>query len=59
VRLVLRPARFERLVAEGRERCAAGVRELVSAKLEPLTDELADQVWARVKPLLARVTRAP
>ena len=59
VRLVLRSARFDRLVAQGRERCAASVRELVAAKLEPLTDELADQVWVRVKPLLARATRAP
>jgi hypothetical protein len=57
VRLVLRPARFDRLLAQGRERCAASVRELVSAKLAPLTDELADQVWARVKPLLARATQ--
>jgi hypothetical protein len=54
VRLVLRRARFERLVAQGRERCEASVRELVGAKLAPLSDELADQVWARVKPLLAR-----
>jgi len=57
VRLVLRRARFDRLVAQGRERCAASVRELAAAKLEPLTDELADQVWARVKPLLARATQ--
>jgi hypothetical protein len=57
VRLALRRARFERLVANGRERCAASVRELVGAKLEPLTDELAEQVWARVKPLLARATQ--
>ncbi len=56
VRLALRRARFERLVVNGRERCAASVRELVGTKLEPLTDELADQVWARVKPLLARAT---
>jgi hypothetical protein len=57
LRLVLRRGRFDRLVAQGRERCAASVRELVAAKLEPLTDELADQVWARVKPLLARATQ--
>lgn len=57
VRLVLRRGRLDRLVAQGRERCAASVRELVAAKLEPLTDELADQVWARVKPLLARATQ--
>jgi hypothetical protein len=57
VRVALRSKRFERLVASGRERCAASVRTLVAAKLEPLTDELADQVWARVKPLLARATR--
>jgi hypothetical protein len=56
VRLVLRRGRFERLLGRGRERCAASVREHVSARLAPLTDELADQVWARVKPLLARAT---
>jgi hypothetical protein len=58
VRLALRRARFDRLVASGRERCAASVRSLVSAKLEPLTDELADQVWGRVKPLLGRATQS-
>jgi hypothetical protein len=58
VRLALRRARFERLVVNGRQRCAASVRELVAAKLDPLTDELADQVWARVKPLLARATQS-
>jgi hypothetical protein len=57
VRLGLRRGRMERLVARGRERCAASVRELALAKLEPLTDALADQVWARVKPLLARATQ--
>jgi hypothetical protein len=56
VRLALRRARFERLLGRGRERCAASVRERVAARLAPLTDELADQVWARVKPLLARAT---
>jgi hypothetical protein len=58
VRLALRPARFERLKTTGRERCASSVRELVATKLEPLTDELADQVWVRVKPLLARAVAA-
>ena len=58
VRLALRRARFDRLLARGRERCQASVRELVATKLEPLTDELADQVWARVKPLLARAAAA-
>ena len=57
VLLALRRARFERLVVNGRDRCAASVRELVGAKLAPLTDELAEQVWARVKPLLARATQ--
>jgi hypothetical protein len=54
LRLALPSGRFERIVAEGRERCRSAVRELVGAKLEPLTDELADQVWARIKPLLAQ-----
>jgi hypothetical protein len=58
VRLALRPARFERLKSNGRERCASSVRELIATKLEPLTDELADQVWGRVKPLLARAVAA-
>ena len=58
VRLALRRTRFDRLLARGRERCERSVRELVAAKLEPLTDQLADQVWARVKPLLARATQA-
>lgn len=53
VRTALRKQRFERLVAEGRERCLATVRGLTTDKLEPLTDEMADQIWRRVKPVLA------
>jgi hypothetical protein len=53
VRAALRERRFEELVAQGREQCLATVRRLMAGRLEPLADEMADQIWRRVKPVLA------
>ena len=52
-RLLLRRRRFERLIQQGRERCRAAVQERIEAQLEPLTPEIAHQVWLEVRPLVA------
>jgi hypothetical protein len=52
-RILLRHRRLERLLGEGRERCRAAVRGNVEAELEPLTPEIAHQVWLEVRPLVA------
>jgi Protein of unknown function (DUF2868) len=52
VRAVLRESRFERIVRSGRESCLSAVRERMQARLEPLTDQLAAEVWKQVKPVL-------
>jgi hypothetical protein len=57
-RTALGTARLERLVAHGRERCHFAVRERIGEKLEPLAQQIAHQIWQRVRPLLAtRPTR--
>jgi hypothetical protein len=52
-RLLLRRRRLERLIQQGRERCRAAVQERIEAQLEPLTPEIAHQVWLEVRPLVA------
>jgi hypothetical protein len=57
VRTVLWESRMERLVTDGRERCAASVRELVQRELGSLTPEIADEIWRRLKPVLGEQQR--
>jgi hypothetical protein len=52
-RLLLRRKRLERLVGRGRDRCRAAVTERIVAQLEPMTPEIAHQVWLEVRPLVA------
>ena len=52
VRLALWSSRFERLVADGRTACGKEVRTVVSRELGPLTNAIAEQIWARVRPVL-------
>jgi hypothetical protein len=51
LRLALRPRRLERLLSEARERCRLSVTRLLRTELDPTTDELADQIWSRLKTL--------
>jgi len=53
VRVLLRRRRLERLIDQGRGRCRAAVKERIEAQLEPLTPEIAHQVWLEVRPLVA------
>jgi hypothetical protein len=52
-RLVLGRSRLERLIERGRSRSLASVKERIQAELEPLTPEIAHQVWLGVRPLVA------
>jgi hypothetical protein len=52
-RNVLGTARLDRLIADGRDRCHFAVKQRIGDKLEPLTQQIADQIWTRVRPLLA------
>ena len=57
VRTVLWESRMERLIADGRERCATSVHELVQRELGSLTPEIADEIWRRLKPVLGEQQR--
>jgi hypothetical protein len=57
VRTVLWESRMERLITDGRERCAASVRDLVQRELGSLTPEIADEIWRRLKPVLGEHQR--
>jgi len=54
LRTTLWPARFERILRDGREQCRASVRETIESKLEPLTPEISEQIWRSVRPLLSQ-----
>jgi hypothetical protein len=43
---------FSRVIARGRERCRAAVRDIITRELEPLTPQIAGEIWHTVKPLL-------
>jgi len=57
VRGLLREARFGRIVEEGRETCRRSVRDLVQERLETLAPEIAERIWADVKPLVGERAR--
>lgn len=54
LRTALWPARFDRVLRDGREKCHASVREMIESKLEPLTPEISEQIWRSVRPLLVQ-----
>ncbi len=56
-KVILRARRLQRLVDEGRSRCQASVRERIESELEPMTPDIADQVWRKLRPLLAEQYR--
>jgi hypothetical protein len=52
-RLVLRERAMQKLVAQGREQCRASVRERLGAELDPLVPRLAEEIWTKLRPVLA------
>ena len=57
VRGLLRETRFARIIDEGRETCQRSVRDLVQERLESLAPEIAETIWADVKPLVGERAR--
>lgn len=57
VRGLLWEARFARIIDEGREACRSSVRKLIQERLEPLAPEIAESIWADVKPLVGERAR--
>ena len=53
LKMALWPSRYERTIAEGRQRCAAAVREALDAQLEPLAGGISDHIWAALRRALA------
>ena len=49
--------RLGTIVAEGRRKCRASVKDLMDQELETLTPKIAEQIWMGVKPLLGEQQR--
>lgn len=58
-RAAIRSGRLERLLADGRHQCVDRVRSLMQAQLEPATDDVAEQIWSRLKPMIGEEQRTP
>jgi hypothetical protein len=52
-RLVMRDRALQKLVTQGREQCRASVRERLGAELDPLVPRLAEEIWTKLRPVLA------
>lgn len=51
-RTVLWSGRLEGILRDGRARCRDRVRELVGGELADLSDDIAEEIWDRIKPVL-------
>jgi hypothetical protein len=51
-RLALRDSALARLTERGREQCRDSVRERLDTELGPLVPQLAEQIWAKLRPAL-------
>lgn len=58
-RVAITSGKLERLLADGRTQCTERVRELMRAQLEPATNDIAEQIWSRLKPLIGEEQRTP
>jgi hypothetical protein len=52
VRIALRANRLNKLVTDGRSKCHDSVESLIKERLEPVTPQIADQIWTQVKPVI-------
>ncbi len=58
-RLVLREGSLARLAERGREQCRDAVRQMLDRELAPLVPQLAEQIWAKLRPALPIAAREP
>lgn len=57
LKVALWSGRFERIIAEGRTRCAESVRQSLAAEMESLSSAIGDHVWNGLKPALGEFQR--
>jgi hypothetical protein len=57
LKVALWPRRYERTIAEGRERCQAAVRQALETQLAPLSSAIADHIWRALKPVVGELQR--
>jgi hypothetical protein len=53
-RIALRDRALAKLVADGRAQCHDAVRDKLGAEIAPLVPRLAEEIWASLRPALAR-----
>jgi hypothetical protein len=51
------PARYERLVAEGRDKCREAVEASLIQAFEPIASQLSDHVWTGLRPVIGDMQR--
>jgi hypothetical protein len=56
-RIALRDRALAKLVADGRAQCHQAVREKLGEEIAPLVPRLAEEIWASLRPALARAGR--
>jgi hypothetical protein len=57
LKLALWHGRYTGLVADGRARCEAAIREALDAQMTPLAAAIADHVWNGLKPVVGELQR--
>jgi hypothetical protein len=57
LKVALWSSRFERILAEGRARCAESVRRSLAVDMEPLSEAIGDHVWSGLRVALGEFQR--
>ena len=57
LKVVLWRGRFERLVADGRKRCADAVHESLATPMDQLSCSIAEQLWSRLRVIVGEFQR--
>ena len=57
LKVALWSSRFERVIAEGRTRCAESVRKSLAVDMEPLSEAIGDHVWSGLRVALGEFQR--
>jgi hypothetical protein len=57
LRVALWRRRFDRIVAEGRRKCSAAVREALTERIDPLAGRISERVWHGLRPVVGELQR--
>jgi hypothetical protein len=52
----MRDRSLQKLIVQGREQCRTSVRQRLGAELDPLVPRLAEEIWTKLRPVLAAGT---